>query len=102
MIHVLATIELAEGQQESFFKAFRALIPIVRDEDGCIEYGLAVDSDTDIPGVAPARPNKVTVIEKWASPAALEAHLKAPHMAKYRERAKDSIVGVTIQVLKPV
>jgi quinol monooxygenase YgiN len=74
----------------------------VRDEDGCIEYGLAVDSGTDIPGVAPPRPNVATVIEKWASPAALEAHLNAPHMAKYRERAKEMIVGVSIQVLKPV
>ena len=30
-----------------------------------------------------------------------EAHLKAAHMAKYREIVKDMVVGIKIQVLKP-
>ena len=78
MIHVIAEIEVVEGKREAFLDEFRRIIQIVRDEDGCIEYGPAIDVATEIG--EPPRPNIVTVIEKWASEAALEAHLKAPHM----------------------
>ena len=101
MIHVIATIEVVEGKMEPFLSAFRALVPTVRDEEGCIEYGPTVDIATEIAGLQPVRANIVTVIEKWTTPAALAAHLKAPHMIKYREKAKDLIAGVSIQVLKP-
>jgi quinol monooxygenase YgiN len=99
MIHVLATIEIAEGKREAFLKEFRRIIKIVRDEDGCIEYGPAVDVETSVSG--PPRPNIVTVVEKWASVPALEAHLKAPHMDRYRDLVRDIVVGIKIQVLQP-
>src|SRR5690242_7359005 len=99
MIHVLASIEIAEGKREAFLKEFRRIIKIVRDEDGCIEYGPAVDIETSVS--EPPRPNTVSVIEKWASVPALEAHLKAPHMDRYREMVRDIVVGVKIQVLQP-
>jgi quinol monooxygenase YgiN len=98
MIHVIAMIEVVDGKRDAFLEEFRRIIRSVRDEDGCIEYGPAVDVQTDFS--EPARPNLVTIIEKWASLPALEAHLKAPHMATYRERARDLLVGVKIQVLK--
>jgi len=99
MIHVIATIELVEGNREAFLAEFRRIIRIVRDEDGCIEYGPAIDVETEVG--QPPRPDVVTVIEKWASVPALEAHLKAPHMAKYRAIVKDMVAGIKIQVLKP-
>jgi quinol monooxygenase YgiN len=99
MIHVLATIELVEGKRDAFLDEFRRIIKIVRDEDGCIEYGPAVDLETDVS--EPPRPNVVTVIEKWASVPALQAHLRAPHMARYRDLVRAMIAGIKIQVLKP-
>jgi quinol monooxygenase YgiN len=99
MIHVIATIELVDGKRDSFLEEFRRIIKIVRDEDGCIEYGPAYDIETEV-SAAP-RPNVVTVIEKWASVPALEAHLKAPHMARYREMVRDMVTGIEIRVLKP-
>ena len=47
MIHVIAEIEIREGTREAFLKEFRRIVPIVRDEDGCIEYGPATDVETD-------------------------------------------------------
>jgi quinol monooxygenase YgiN len=38
MIHVIATIELVEGQRAAFLKEFQALVPQVRAEVGCLEY----------------------------------------------------------------
>jgi quinol monooxygenase YgiN len=99
MIHVLASIEIAEGKREAFLKEFRRIIKIVRDEDGCIEYGPAVDLQTSVS--EPPRPNVVTVVEKWASVPALEAHLKAPHMDRYREMVRDVVTDIKILVLQP-
>jgi len=99
MIHVIATIEVVEGKREAFLDEFRRIIKIVRDEDGCIEYGPAVDVESEF--AETPRQNIVTIIEKWSSVPALQAHLKAPHMARYREMVRDLVVGVKIQVLKP-
>ena len=99
MIHVVAEIEVREGAREQFLVEFRRLVPIVRDEDGCIEYGPATDLVVDLG--APARPQIVTIFEKWTNEAALKAHLKAPHMDEYRRRAGHLIAGVTIRVFKP-
>ena len=43
----------------------------------------------------------VVVIEKWASLAALEKHLAAAHMLKYREKVKHLVQSVQLQVLEP-
>jgi quinol monooxygenase YgiN len=43
----------------------------------------------------------VTVIEKWNCLDALQAHLAAPHMTEYRERVRDLVVAVDLQVLTP-
>jgi quinol monooxygenase YgiN len=99
MIHVIAEIEVRDGTREQLLVEFRRLVPVVRDEDGCIEYGPATDAETDL-SVTP-RPNIVTVIEKWSNEAALRAHLKAPHMVEYRKRAGHLISGVTIRVYRP-
>jgi quinol monooxygenase YgiN len=99
MVHVIAELEMREGSRAEFLKEFHRLVPIVRDEDGCIEYGPATELASDLS--ATPRPNMVTVIEKWASEAALRAHLKAPHMDEYRRRAGHLIAGVTIRVYEP-
>jgi quinol monooxygenase YgiN len=99
MIHVVAEIEVREGAREQFLVEFRRLVPIVRDEDGCIEYGPATDLAMDLG--APARPQIVTIFEKWTNEEALRAHLKAPHMDEYRRRAGHLISSVTIRVYRP-
>ena len=99
MIHVIATIEIAPGRREDFLAAFDEVVPDVRAEAGCIEYGPAVDIAT--PVGEPVRDDVVTVIEKWASVEALATHLEAPHMQRYRRTVKDMVKGVSIRVLEP-
>ncbi|MCR9230409.1 MULTISPECIES: putative quinol monooxygenase [Gimesia] len=101
MIFVIADIEIAEGKQAAFLEAFHKLVPLVHAEDGCIEYGPAVDEDTDIPVQVKNGSQIVTVMEKWESVDALKAHLAAPHMLTYREQVADLVKGTTIKVLKP-
>ena len=102
MIIVLATIEIADGQRDDFFTQFHEIVPLVRAEDGCIEYGPTIDVETNIAAQGPLRDNVATIVEKWEDLAALEAHLVAPHMLEYRQRVKDLVKQVQIQVLQPV
>jgi quinol monooxygenase YgiN len=101
MIHVIATVTLAPGTRTQFLDVFNANVPAVRAEDGCIEYGAAVDAPTDMAVQSPVRPDVVVVIEKWRDVAALKAHSAAPHMAAYRVKARDFIESVSLQILDP-
>lgn len=101
MIHVLATVELAEGSRDAFLAEFGKVVPLVRAESGCIEYGAAVDIPAGLPVETPLRPDTVVIIEKWESLDALRAHLGAAHMLEYRQRVKDYVRKVSLQVLQP-
>jgi quinol monooxygenase YgiN len=101
MIFVVATIELAEGKRSDFLKRVRQLVPEVRAEKGCLEYGPAVDVPTGFKAQLPPRENVVVMMEKWEDLKSLEAHLAAPHMLKYREDVKGMVTGTKLQVLQP-
>ncbi len=101
MIHVIATIELAPGTRETYLNAFRKIISDVRAEKGCIEYGPAVDAQTDLSNQAKAGPDKVVVVEKWEDLAALKAHSVSPHMQAYRVNVNDYVRSVHLLVLDP-
>ena len=98
MIHVIATIQLQPGARDEFLGHFREVVPLVHQEEGCLEYGPAVDFATNIPVQVGPRPDVVTVVEKWESIEALEAHLIAPHMLAYREQVKPLVVGTTVDM----
>ncbi len=101
MLHVIATIEVAEGKRAAFLAEFRQVVPLVRAEDGCLEYGAAIDVPTAIAAQAPVREDAVVVVEKWATLDALRAHLAAPHMAEYRQRVAGLVRAVSLQILQP-
>ncbi len=101
MIIVLATIEIADGRRDDFLAEFHKVVPLVRDEVGCIEYGPTVDAVTNIEKQDPCRHNTVVVVEKWESLDALNDHLVAPHMGSYRESVADMVAGMSLQVLEP-
>lgn len=102
MVHVVATITLAAGMREAFLKEFKALVPSVLAEQGCIEYGPTVDLQTNVPVQPPVREDVVTVVEKWEDIPSLEAHLVAPHMLGYRAKVKDLVKSTQVLVLQPV
>jgi quinol monooxygenase YgiN len=101
MIHVIAIIELNAGTRDAFLREFHGIVPAVRAEEGCIEYGPAIDAATDLPQQQPLGEAVVTVVEKWSSLERLKAHLVAPHMLAYRERVKPFVKHVRLHVLQP-
>lgn len=101
MVHVIATIELNSGTRDKFLAEFRKLVPEVKAEVGCIEYGPTVDADTDIAIQYKLGPDRVVVVEKWETVAALKAHGVAPHMQAYRAKVKEYVKGMELRVLSP-
>lgn len=101
MISVLATIELAPDRREDFLAEFRRIMPLVRQERGCIEYIPMIDLPTSIGAQIPARDDVVTIVEKWDSIEALQDHLMAPHMNEYRKAVKDLVVRTQLLILEP-
>jgi quinol monooxygenase YgiN len=98
MICVIATIETAPGRRDDLLAVFKTLVPQVLAEQGCIEYGPTIDVACEL---AQSRPNVVTMVEKWESIAALQAHLATPHMADFRRQTADMRLSLSLQVLEP-
>ena len=98
MVHVIASISVKPGQRDRFVTVFKANLPAVHAEDGCIEYFPSIDVHTDSPAQIQDE-NVVTIIEKWESLDHLKAHMVAPHMLSYRENVKDIVESSSIKVL---
>ena len=96
MIHVLATVTAKPGMRDRILEAFRANMPAVHAEEGCIEYGPAIDLDDAGPIQTKLGPDTFVVIEKWSSLDTLKAHAASPHMAAYGARTRDMIASRVI------
>jgi quinol monooxygenase YgiN len=101
MIHVLAMITAKPGMREQILEHFRANMPAVHAEQGCIEYGPAIDAEGMGKIQTPLGGDSFVVIEKWESLDALKAHGAAPHMAAYAAKTRDMIASRVIHVLTP-
>ncbi len=101
MINVIASIYIKEGKLSDYLRILKANVPLVRKEKGCIEYVPAVDIETGLAAQVLEK-NVVTILEKWESKDALNAHLGSSHMLEYREKVKDMVERVSIKVLKEI
>lgn len=101
MIHVVAIITAKPGMREQILEHFRANVPAVHAEKGCIEYGPAIDAEGMGSFQTKFGPDTFLVIEKWESKEALAAHGAAPHMKEYGAKTRDMIATRVIHVLSP-
>lgn len=101
MIHVVAVITAKPGKRAEILQHFRANVPNVHKEKGCIEYGAAVDAENALAFQTKWGAETFLVIEKWESMDALKAHAAAPHMAAYGAKTKELIASRVIHILTP-
>lgn len=99
MVHVVASIQIAEGRKHDFIKLFEALMPLVHQEQGCVEYFPAVDVATELE-VQDCDANCVTILEKWQNLDALKAHLAAPHMDQFRNDVEGIVDSLSMKILQ--
>ncbi|MFB7452486.1 putative quinol monooxygenase [Streptomyces sp. NPDC057027] len=70
-IKLIVLVSTLPGRGDEQVAAFEALAPLVRAEEGCLQYDLHRVADD---------PDRFALIERWASAEALAAHDVAPHM----------------------
>jgi quinol monooxygenase YgiN len=97
MIHVLAVITTKPGQRETVLALFRANMPAVHAEAGCIEYGPVIDAPN-----SPAKfgDDTFVVVEKWESADHLKAHAASPHMAAYGAKTRELLANREIHIMQ--
>lgn len=98
MINVIAALHIKEGRVAEFIEIFKANVPNVLKEKGCIEYAPTTDVATGL-AVQDTNSNVVTIVEKWNSLGDLKAHLGAPHMLTYGEKVKAMVEKKSIKIL---
>jgi quinol monooxygenase YgiN len=99
MIHVLAIITAKPGKRDEILKIFRANVPAVHAEKGCIEYAPVIDVDSFGPLQTKLGPDTFVVVEKWATADDLKAHGAAPHMVAYGQKTREMLASRVIHVL---
>jgi quinol monooxygenase YgiN len=82
--YVTAVISPKLGMENRVEAEILSNIPLVREERGCLRYDLHVQKRDGV---------KFLFYEIWEDLAALDAHLKTPHMLAYQERTKDMLAA---------
>jgi quinol monooxygenase YgiN len=78
---VVATIVPVAEHRDAVIAAFKEVIEQVHGEDGCELYSLN------------EAPDRLIMIEKWASPEALAAHSKGANLAALNPRLAGKVAG---------
>src|ERR1044072_9121077 len=101
MIHVIAVLTAKPGKREEILGHFRANVPAVRAEKGCIEYGAAVDAENALKVQTKWGPDTFLVIEEGESRESLQPPPPAPHMAAYAPKTRELMASRVIHILSP-
>ena len=88
--------------REKFLAEQRHLLPLVRAEEGCVEYAPTLEVALTDPPKTPVRTNCIIMLEKWTTLAHLQAHAVAPHMKEFRTKTKQMVVSTKVEVFQPV
>lgn len=92
MIYVVATIELKSGSVDAIRAAAVACRVETLKEDGCIAYEMFSSLEN---------PDKLVVVEKWATREALTEHSKQPHLKAWREASAPFTASRKIEIVHP-
>jgi quinol monooxygenase YgiN len=102
MLFVIATIRVKSGCRSDVLEHFSRIVPLVRQEEGCLLYAPSIDLETNINAQEDVDPDVITVVEQWESAEALEKHLMAPHMLEYRAAVSELVDHVALKIVEPV
>ncbi len=70
-VKVVAHVRAAKGKEKEVARALAALVEPTRGEQGCLRYELHVNLSD---------PSDFVFVEEWTSDAAIDAHMKTPHV----------------------
>jgi quinol monooxygenase YgiN len=92
VIYVVAELRLKPGMAEKAAAAACKVVAGTVKEDGCLAYDFHL-SVSD--------PGKLVAVERWASRAALDAHMHTPHLQAWREAGKEFVAARKVEIITP-
>lgn len=98
MIHVVAIITAKPGKRDELLAEFNQVVPLVHQENGCIEYQPVTDTE-QTGSQAKIGSDAYMVIEKWESMDDLRAHAASDHMSEYGKRTQHLVEDRKVYVL---
>lgn len=98
MLNVIAHIKTMPGARDRVLALLDALVPTVLAETGCGGYQPLIDLPLHLLAQT-AGENDIVIVEKWESVAALEAHLRTPHMLAYHATSASWVEEVSVRLL---
>lgn len=84
-----AFLRARPGKREKVSEALRLLMPLTREEGGCLEYHIH-QSISD--------PDNFFIYENWSSQAAFDFHMQTPYVREFLSRQNELVEG-NIQIL---
>lgn len=81
-LNLVAIVTAKEAQKAFVKEEIQKLIPITREEKGCLHYHLFVDNK---------KPNRFVLEEEWETHAMWQDHMNSPHMQNYSKVTKDAV-----------
>jgi quinol monooxygenase YgiN len=100
MLQLIVTMDIKAGRMEEFLTVCKTLRPEVLKEAGCLAYDYTREVPSFLGGQEPIDANRITLLERWASPEALKAHLETPHLKAAGPKLKELRSGVSVRVLE--
>ena len=76
MLAIAGTVRVPPANLAGLRPHMLAMLEASRAEDGCLVYSYAEDIE---------EPGLIRIFEAWRDRAALDAHIKTPHLAAWRE-----------------
>jgi quinol monooxygenase YgiN len=92
VIYVIAEVSLHPGMSEKAASAARQAVTATRKEDGCISYEMYL-SVSD--------PNRLVVVERWASRETLSRHVETPHFKAWRAACAEFVAARKVDIITP-
>lgn len=90
---IIVRVQAKPGQEVALVAAQTALVPLARQQPGCIAYELHEDLN---------QPGKVVFYERWQDRASWENHLAGPHSVAFRTQAGDWIADLELLQMRQV
>lgn len=90
---IVAHITAKPGQEALVRSELEKLIPITRDEAGCLQYDLHTDNES---------PTHFMFFENWENRELWQTHMNAPHLSAYLAATDGAVESFTLHEMSKV
>ncbi|SLN16973.1 putative quinol monooxygenase YgiN [Roseovarius albus] len=84
---IVAHITAKPGQESLVRSELEKLVPVTREETGCLQYDLHSDNEN---------PSHFMFFENWKSRELWQTHMNAPHLSAYMTATEGAVESFTL------